>query len=114
MVWLDFSYVLSRELISVKLTAYEKFWVSTLLAKPSLGTALTGWRPKRLPLTDGMDIYWVSQSLTCIHSDSFASSTRTLQARKEGSRSSGFEQKRNFPIFLLFKGCWYADTTTCS
>lgn len=40
--------------------AYEKFWVSTLLAKPSLGTALTGWRPKRLPLTDGMDIYWHS------------------------------------------------------
>ncbi|KIR68452.1 hypothetical protein I312_100465 [Cryptococcus bacillisporus CA1280] len=39
---------------------YEKFWVSTLLARPSLGTALTGWRPKRLPLTDGMDIYWHS------------------------------------------------------
>jgi hypothetical protein len=33
------------------------------MARPSLGHALTGWQPKRMAVSDGMDVYWVSQRL---------------------------------------------------
>ncbi|WWC86816.1 uncharacterized protein L201_001695 [Kwoniella dendrophila CBS 6074] len=36
----------------------QEAWTSTTLAKPSLGDALTGWKPKKMSLVDGMDIYW--------------------------------------------------------
>lgn len=38
----------------------EKAWVSTLNSHPSLLTAVTGWRPKKLSLVDGMDLYWAA------------------------------------------------------
>ncbi|WRT64693.1 uncharacterized protein IL334_001627 [Kwoniella shivajii] len=41
-------------------SAYEEAWASTTLIKPSLGDALTGWKPKKMSLVDGMDIYWSS------------------------------------------------------
>jgi hypothetical protein len=40
--------------------AYDKAWVSTLNARPSLGAALAGWYPKKMSLVDGMDVYWSS------------------------------------------------------
>jgi nucleoside-diphosphate-sugar epimerase len=39
---------------------FEGAWVSTLNAHPSLLTALTGWRPKRLSIVDGIDLYWAA------------------------------------------------------
>jgi hypothetical protein len=42
------------------LTAYDKAWVSTLNARPSLGAALSGWYPRKMSLVDGMDVYWSS------------------------------------------------------
>jgi folate-dependent phosphoribosylglycinamide formyltransferase PurN len=41
-------------------TPLEKAWVSTVNAHPSLLTALTGWKPTKLSLVDGMDVYWQS------------------------------------------------------
>jgi hypothetical protein len=41
-------------------TAYDKAWVSTLNARPSLGAALAGWYPRKMSLVDGMDVYWSS------------------------------------------------------
>lgn len=41
---------------------YEVAWVTPLLAHPSLGHALTGWTPRRLGVSDGIDIYWVRGS----------------------------------------------------
>ena len=38
----------------------EKAWVSTLNSRPSLLGAVTGWRPKKLSLVDGMDLYWAA------------------------------------------------------
>jgi hypothetical protein len=38
----------------------EKAWVSTLNIHSTLTTVLTGWRPRKLSLVDGMDIYWSS------------------------------------------------------
>ncbi|WVQ98137.1 hypothetical protein IAU59_005259 [Kwoniella sp. CBS 9459] len=38
--------------------AWDKAWVSTANLRPSLGEALTGWRPKKMSLVDGIDIYW--------------------------------------------------------
>ncbi|WVQ69351.1 uncharacterized protein L199_007568 [Kwoniella botswanensis] len=40
--------------------AMQEAWVSSTLFKPSLGNALTGWRPRKMSLVDGMDIYWSS------------------------------------------------------
>ncbi|KLT43532.1 NAD(P)-binding protein [Cutaneotrichosporon oleaginosum] len=40
--------------------AYETAWITPLLARPSLGNALTGWQPKRMAVSDGMDVYWMS------------------------------------------------------
>ncbi|KAI9636345.1 uncharacterized protein MKK02DRAFT_37108 [Dioszegia hungarica] len=39
---------------------FEDAWVSTTLARPSLGEALTGWRPKKMGLVDGVDLYWAA------------------------------------------------------
>jgi len=44
--------------------AYDKAWVSTLNAHPSLGSALAGWHPKRLSVVDGTDIYWAAYKAT--------------------------------------------------
>jgi hypothetical protein len=39
--------------------AFQQAWGnSTTQLKPSLGEALTGWRPRKMSLVDGMDIYW--------------------------------------------------------
>jgi hypothetical protein len=35
-----------------------KAWLSTTFGHPTLLTALTGWRPRKLGLVDGMDIYY--------------------------------------------------------
>ncbi|WVW78386.1 hypothetical protein I302_100340 [Kwoniella bestiolae CBS 10118] len=40
--------------------AMQEAWISSTLIKPSLGDALTGWRPRKMSLVDGMDIYWSS------------------------------------------------------
>jgi nucleoside-diphosphate-sugar epimerase len=40
--------------------AYETAWITPLMARPSLGHALTGWQPKRMAVSDGMDVYWMS------------------------------------------------------
>jgi hypothetical protein len=40
--------------------AYETAWVTPILQKPSFATALTGWRPRKMGLSDGIDVYWVS------------------------------------------------------
>lgn len=37
---------------------FEEAWASTTLAKPSLGEALSGWRPRKMGLVDGIDVYW--------------------------------------------------------
>lgn len=42
------------------ISAFEDAWVSTTLARPSLGEALTGWRPKKMGLVDGVDLYWAA------------------------------------------------------
>lgn len=47
-------------------TAYEVAWTTPLLARPSLGHALTGWQPKRMGVSDGMDVYWVSECPTSV------------------------------------------------
>ncbi|WWD21567.1 hypothetical protein CI109_106053 [Kwoniella shandongensis] len=39
---------------------WDKAWTSTVLIKPSLGNALTGWTPKKMSLVDGMDIYYAA------------------------------------------------------
>ena len=39
----------------------EQAWAnSTTRIKPTLGESLLGWRPKKMGLVDGMDLYWAS------------------------------------------------------
>ncbi|WVF69713.1 hypothetical protein IAT40_004492 [Kwoniella sp. CBS 6097] len=37
---------------------WDSAWLSGVLVKPTLGEALTGWRPRKMSLVDGMDVYW--------------------------------------------------------
>jgi hypothetical protein len=53
---LTFGEVALRDELQAK-TPLEKAWVSTVNAHPSLLTALTGWKPTKLSLVDGMDVY---------------------------------------------------------
>ncbi|GFZ47799.1 hypothetical protein JCM24511_05546 [Saitozyma sp. JCM 24511] len=40
--------------------AFEEAFCSSIVVKPSLGNALTGWAPKKPSLVDGIDVYWAS------------------------------------------------------
>lgn len=37
----------------------ERAWVTPVLQKPSLGHAVTGWAPRRIGVSDGIEMYWV-------------------------------------------------------
>ena len=42
-------------------SAFENAWGnSTTHLKPTLGEALTGWRPRKMSLVDGMDLYYAA------------------------------------------------------
>lgn len=41
--------------------AYEVAWVTPLMNQATLGRALTGWVPRKMGLSDAMDVYWVSR-----------------------------------------------------
>lgn len=45
---------------SLKLTPDgERAWVTPVLQKASLGHAVTGWTPRRISVSDGIEVYWV-------------------------------------------------------
>jgi hypothetical protein len=47
-------------LLIVCAVAFEEAFCSSIVVKPSLGNALTGWTPKKPSLVDGIDVYWAS------------------------------------------------------
>lgn len=42
--------------------AYETAWITPVLQKPTLATALTGWTPRKMGVSDGIDVYWVGNN----------------------------------------------------
>ena len=44
----------------MKYLAFEEAVASTALVRPYLGTALTGWQPKKMGLIDGLETYYAA------------------------------------------------------